>query len=120
MSAPVASQIALRELILLILCARRTFDASFASSDDQTFIVIMQDFGTQASYTLAKACAASSPLSVGNEPMRMRSGSRRSRIAVPSARNSGFERISKLTPGFAVADSTSRTLSAVRHGTGLF
>ena len=37
-----------------------------------------------------------------------------------SARNSGFERISKCTPGRALASRTIRIDCAVRHGTVLF
>lgn len=67
----------------------------------------------------------------------MRSGWSRSGIVVPSARNSGFDKMSKRTPivklvaeryiqslpyipGLPVFSNTSRIVSAVRHGTVLF
>ena len=39
------------------------------------------------------------------DPIMIRSGRRRSSTAVPSARNSGLDRTSNRTPGFALADS---------------
>ena len=49
--------------------------------------------------------------------MRTRSGCRRSRTAVPSARNSGLDRIWKVMPGRELASRMMRMLSAVLHGT---
>jgi hypothetical protein len=49
--------------------------------------------------------------------MRTRSGLKRSEMAVPSARNSGLERISKWQPGLEFASRIVRIDSAVRHGT---
>lgn len=49
--------------------------------------------------------------------MRTRSGFRRSFTAVPSARNSGFERMSKRRPGFELASRIVRIDWAVRQGT---
>jgi hypothetical protein len=49
--------------------------------------------------------------------MRTRSGLNRSEIAVPSARNSGLERMSKRHPGLEFASRMVRIDSAVRHGT---
>ena len=44
----------------------------------------------------------------------IRSGKRRSRIAVPSARNSGLDKTSKRTPGWALSESCKKS-SAKRH-----
>lgn len=49
--------------------------------------------------------------------MRTRSGLKRSVIAVPSARNSGFDRISKRQLGLEFASRIVRIDSAVRQGT---
>jgi len=49
--------------------------------------------------------------------MRTRSGLNRSLIAVPSARNSGLERMSKRQFGRELASRIVRIDSAVRHGT---
>lgn len=38
-------------------------------------------------------------------------------MAVPSAKNSGLERMSKWQPGFELASKMVRIDSAVRHGT---
>ena len=47
MSAPVFSQSADKLLIDEIRCASIALDASFASSDDQTFVVIILSLGIQ-------------------------------------------------------------------------
>jgi hypothetical protein len=57
------------------------------------------------------------PSGVCSDPIRTRSGEKRSAIAVPSARNSGLERISNLQLGFEFASRMVRMDSAVRHGT---
>ena len=49
--------------------------------------------------------------------MRTLSGFIRSEIAVPSAKNSGLERISNLHPGRELASRMVRIDCAVRHGT---
>lgn len=49
--------------------------------------------------------------------MRTRSGLYRSATAVPSARNSGLERMSKRQLGLEFASRMVRMDSAVRHGT---
>ena len=49
--------------------------------------------------------------------MRTRSGAKRSEMAVPSARNSGLERMSKRQLGLELASRMVRIDSAVRHGT---
>ena len=62
-------------------------------------MVVILDRGTQVAYTSARVAAALRPDAVSAEPIMILSGYRRSFIAVPSARNSGFERISNFTPG---------------------
>lgn len=49
--------------------------------------------------------------------MRTRSGFSRSLMAVPSARNSGLERISKRSPGRELASRMVLMEDAVREGT---
>jgi len=61
-------------------------------------------------------CAAR-PSGVLSEPMRTRSGLSRSDMAVPSARNSGLERMSKRRPGRELASRMVRIDWAVRQGT---
>ena len=64
-----------------------------------------------------RLCCAARPSGVLSEPMRTRSGASRSAIAVPSARNSGFERMSKRRPGRELASRMVRIDWAVRQGT---
>jgi len=85
--------------MLLILCASIAFATSLESSDDQTLIVVIRDRGTHALYTSPNVAAARLPSGVSDDPIITRSGVRRSLTAVPSAKNSGFERISNETPG---------------------
>jgi hypothetical protein len=87
------------EFMLLIRCANIALTTSLESSDDQTLIVVILECDTHAAYTFAKVAAALRPDALSAEPMMTLSGFRRSVIAVPSARNSGFDRISNLTPG---------------------
>lgn len=61
------------------------------SSDDHVLVVMIRVLGTQCSYTAQSALIALCPSSVSSPPIRTRSGSFRSRTAVPSARNSGLE-----------------------------
>src|SRR5271155_2683971 len=98
-SAPVASQIALIELILLIRCASMAFATSFESSEDQTFVLRIFECGTHAAYTLARAAAARWPWMVLEEPMSTRSGCIRFLTAVPSDKNSGLESTSNRDSG---------------------
>ena len=99
MLAPVFSQMALIEFMLLIRCASMAFATNLDSSDDQTLMVVILDLGTQAAYTSASVAAALRPDAVSADPIMTLSGLRRSLIAVPSARNSGFDKISNFTPG---------------------
>ena len=62
-------------------------------------IVLIFETSIHAAYMLLRTCAAARPDGVCSEPMRTRSGWRISLMAVPSARNSGFESMSKGTPG---------------------
>jgi len=94
-SAPVFSQIAEMELMLLIRCASMELATSFESSEDQVFMVTILDRGTHDAYTEARVAAARWPAGVGDEPIITLSGKRRSLIAVPAARNSGLESTSK-------------------------
>jgi hypothetical protein len=86
-------------LILLIRCASMAFATNLESSEDQRFTVTILERSTHAPYTSSSVAAAARPASVRELPIRIRSGLSRSLIAVPSARNSGFERISNGTPG---------------------
>lgn len=117
-SAPVASHIALTALILDMRCARNAFAAwicykntfwevfwfnlmrlflqvlltSFDSSDDHVFVVIIRSWGTQWRYIQHSSSAAALPSLLWSPPIKTLSGLSRSAIAVPSARNSGFDR----------------------------
>lgn len=74
------------------LCARNALAASFDSSDDQVFMVMIFSFGTQFRYTCDRLSIAERPSGLCSPPMRIRSGRNRSDTADPSAKNSGFER----------------------------
>src|SRR5882762_3412558 len=74
-------------------------------------------YGTQLEYTPARDAHASLPSWVWREPIRTRSGAKRSAIAVPSARNSGLDRMSNWQLGLEFASRMVRMDSAVRHGT---
>ena len=63
------------------------------SSEDQRLVVIICGSGTQFAYTDASLLTAAKPSSVCSPPISTRLGASRSRMAVPSARNSGLERI---------------------------
>jgi len=102
MLAPVFSQMALIEFMLLIRCASMALATNLESSDDQTLMVVILDRGTQVAYTSARVAAALRPDAVSADPIMTLSGLRRSLIAVPSARNSGFDKISNFTPGLCV------------------
>ena len=77
-SAPVASQIALRALIELILCASIAFAASLESSLDQSDVVKIFSGGIQEEYICARRFAAFRADSVGRDPINTRSGYNRS------------------------------------------
>lgn len=87
------------------------------SSEDHRPVVITRSRGTQLQYTSVKAAWAAIPSGDRRLPIRTRSGLSRSEMAVPSARNSGLERISNRRPGCELASRMMRMLSAVRHGT---
>lgn len=74
-------------------------------------------FETQFSYTEASLARAINPLSVSRDPIKTRSGCKRSWTAVPSARNSGFDRISNLMVALEFASRMRRIDSAVLQGT---
>ncbi|WVZ24134.1 hypothetical protein V8G54_002678 [Vigna mungo] len=97
-SAPVASHSADMAFTEEILCARKALAASFESSADHKFVHRIFSSGTQFAYTSFRVCMAFCPSGVSLPPMRTLSGLNRSSIAVPSARNSGFERMVKLMP----------------------
>jgi hypothetical protein len=125
-----------RALIDEIRCARRAFAAwihhqlpfwiigdeesgltSLESSLDHKPVVTTLSFGTQLLYTSTSDNWAAFPSGVCKLPMRTRSGFVRSEMAVPSDRNSGFERISKRSPGRLLASRMMRMEEAVRQGT---
>mmetsp|Transcript_23465 Transcript_23465/g.64691 ORF Transcript_23465/g.64691 Transcript_23465/m.64691 type:complete len:230 (+) Transcript_23465:1092-1781(+) len=97
--APEASQRALMELMEEMRCARKALAVSLASSADHRLAVRMRSTGIQWLYTHLRAATAAWPLGVSTPPINTRSGFCRSSMAVPSARNSGLDRISKLTDG---------------------
>ncbi len=85
--------------MLLIRCASMALATNLESSDDQTLMVVILDRGTQAAYMSVRVAAALLPDAVSAQPIMTLSGLRRSLIAVPSARNSGFDKISNFIPG---------------------
>ena len=131
--APVASQMADKALTEEMRCASMALAASLDSSEDHkptvrifsllkdcqylNLIQVKSTHGTQWEYTSLSDRQASFPSGVCNEPISTRSGANRSLIAVPSARNSGFERIWNRQPGFEFASRMVRIDSAVRQGT---
>mmetsp|Transcript_3739 Transcript_3739/g.10715 ORF Transcript_3739/g.10715 Transcript_3739/m.10715 type:complete len:231 (-) Transcript_3739:399-1091(-) len=99
MSAPVASQRAEIELTEDILWASMALAVSFDSSADHRFVFRMRSSGIQWAYTDASTSIAFAPLLVSFPPMSTRSGQLRSLMAVPSAKNSGFDKMSNSTDG---------------------
>mmetsp|Transcript_5581 Transcript_5581/g.16838 ORF Transcript_5581/g.16838 Transcript_5581/m.16838 type:complete len:232 (-) Transcript_5581:180-875(-) len=116
-SAPVASQMADMALIDETRCARKALAASLESSELHVLVVTMRSFGTQNSYTADSLATAASPSGVGSPPMSTRSGVSRSFTAVPSARNSGLDKIWKSIPGAELAERMALRTSAVPDGT---
>mmetsp|Transcript_6491 Transcript_6491/g.17370 ORF Transcript_6491/g.17370 Transcript_6491/m.17370 type:complete len:207 (-) Transcript_6491:241-861(-) len=114
-SAPDASQIADTALMEETRCARNELATSLLSSEDHTLVVRMRSRGTQRAYTSASFLAAARPSSSVVPPISTRSGAVRSSIAVPSARNSGFESTLKVV--LPAACSTAEIASAVLIGT---
>ena len=90
--APVDSQRAEIEFIDEILWAKKALATNFDNSELHKFVVIIFDGSTQLRYIsdIESIEYSSSP------PIRTLSGFCRSSIAVPSARNSGFETIEKV------------------------
>mmetsp|Transcript_48281 Transcript_48281/g.121915 ORF Transcript_48281/g.121915 Transcript_48281/m.121915 type:complete len:236 (+) Transcript_48281:772-1479(+) len=118
MSAPVASQSAEMALTEEMRCASMALAVSLDSSADQRLVVRMRSGGIHCSYTLLSTLSACCPLGVSLPPMSTLSGLMRSSMAVPSARNSGLERISNLTLlSEQLRSSTLPMASAVRTGT---
>mmetsp|Transcript_8269 Transcript_8269/g.28399 ORF Transcript_8269/g.28399 Transcript_8269/m.28399 type:complete len:251 (+) Transcript_8269:821-1573(+) len=117
-SAPVFSQRAEMELMEEILWARKAFAASLASSEDHRLLVRICSSGTHWAYTSLRVWIAFRPLGVCLPPMMTLSGFSRSLMAVPSARNSGFDRMSKRAPSLrTLLLSTLSTACAVLTGT---
>mmetsp|Transcript_23008 Transcript_23008/g.57773 ORF Transcript_23008/g.57773 Transcript_23008/m.57773 type:complete len:231 (+) Transcript_23008:756-1448(+) len=118
-SAPVASHRAEMEFTLEIRCARKALATSLESSEDHRLVVRICSRGTQLAYTSTRAAIALRPLSVSSRPpISTRSGASRSGTAVPSARNSGLDRMSKVTPGWTqLRLSTFSMACAVFTGT---
>lgn len=115
--APVASQIAAMALIEEMRWASSAFAASFVSSLLQRPVRMTRSSGTQCWYTSLSSSAARLPCGVLRLPISTRSGLSRSCSAVPSERNSGFDRIWKATPGLLFDSRIARMDAAVRHGT---
>src|SRR5690606_27520109 len=87
--APVTSHNSEIELIDETRCAKKAFATSLDNSDDHKLVVKIRSRGTQLAYIFTNAAMASS----FSPPINTRSGSCRSDTAVPSAKNSGLERI---------------------------
>lgn len=100
-------------------CASMALAVSLASSADHRLLVRMRSSGIQCAYTRLSASIALRPLSVSwHPPISTRSGFCRSAMAVPSAKNSGLDRISKATPSaLQLRLSTLAMASAVLTGT---
>ena len=116
-SAPVASHRAETALMEEIRWARKALATSLESSEDHRLVVSSFSRGTQWLYTEHRVDTAMRPAGVGSPPTSTREGARRSSMAVPSARNSGLDTISKETPGVWLAFSTRFSVSAVLTGT---
>mmetsp|Transcript_2147 Transcript_2147/g.3966 ORF Transcript_2147/g.3966 Transcript_2147/m.3966 type:complete len:302 (-) Transcript_2147:241-1146(-) len=114
--AAVASQRAEIELILDTRCAKNALATSLDSSEDHKLVVMIDSRGTQRAYTSTRRAMAAAPASDSSAPINTRPGFSRSRIAVPSAKNSGLLRIWKLSPR-ELACSTRRMVLAVCTGT---
>ena len=84
-SAPVASHTFAISLMNEIRVTSAAFAASFTISADGT------SQRTTGASMLSCSFAITSPSETSNAPMTIRSGSMKSRTAVPSAVNSGFE-----------------------------
>ena len=98
MLASVFSHKAEIEFIEEILLAKKALATNLESSDDQTFVVTILSLGIQLEYISINFFAALSPDFVFCDPIRTLSDLNKSSIAVPSAKNSGFDKTSKLTP----------------------
>ena len=107
-------------LIDEILWARNALAANLDNSEDQVFVVIIFSVGIQFEYTEHNSLIALLPSGVSSPPINIRSGFKRSSIAVPSAKNSGFDSTSNLMPGLVLAFNILLILSAARTGTVLF
>ena len=86
------------EFIEEILWAKKAFATSLESSLLQIFEVIIRSPRIQLEYISTKTSLALRPFGVCVDPIRTRSGSSKSLMAVPSAKNSGFERTSNRMP----------------------
>mmetsp|Transcript_26117 Transcript_26117/g.61218 ORF Transcript_26117/g.61218 Transcript_26117/m.61218 type:complete len:313 (+) Transcript_26117:564-1502(+) len=116
-SASVASQRAEIELMLDTRWASTALATSLESSDDQRLVVMICGRAIHCAYTLARVSTAARPSGVCSPPISTRAGFCRSSMAVPSARNSGFDSTWKVTPSCADEASTRLTAWAVRTGT---
>ena len=117
-SAPVSSQSADIAFIDDTRCASIAFAVSLDSSADHRLARSTRRGSTQRSYTEARVSTAALPSGVSLPPMSTRSGFSRSAMAVPSAKNSGLDRISNLTlDSVQLRVSTFSMASAVFTGT---
>mmetsp|Transcript_11865 Transcript_11865/g.36901 ORF Transcript_11865/g.36901 Transcript_11865/m.36901 type:complete len:414 (-) Transcript_11865:231-1472(-) len=117
-SAPVASHTAEMALMDEMRWARKALAVSFESSDDHTRVVRMRSRGTQLAYTSTTVWSAFWPASPSSPPSSTRSGLVRSAMAVPSARNSGLDRIEKVALLLPIwAPRIFLTAAAQRTGT---
>ena len=119
MSASVRSQSAEILLTEEIRCASIALATSLESSLLQTLVSSRRSRGTQCAYNSATVSAALRPFSFSSPPIKTRSGVVKSSIALPSAKNSGFETTENWVELFP--DSRIRAIaSAVRTGRVLF
>ena len=114
-SAPVFSHNSDIALMDEIRCAKNAFAVNLDNSEDQTLVVNILSVATQLAYTSTKAWIASCPSGVVSPPIKIRSGCNKSSTAVPSAKNSGLDKIWNCTP-FPVWSSIFLIASAVRTG----
>src|SRR5574343_22592 len=92
-SAPVFSHNSLNALIEETRCAKKALAVNFDNSEDQTLVVKILSVGTQFAYTSTNCWIAFCPSGVVSPPIKTLSGANKSSTAVPSAKNSGLDKI---------------------------
>lgn len=117
-SAPTCSQRAESELIDDTLWAKKALAASLASSALHRFINRIFSLGTHLAYISASVRWEESMFDDSNSPpIKILSGNCRSLMAVPSDRNSGFDRIENSRSALAFVFRILYIEAAVPQGT---